>query len=108
MLADIDKETVNFGPNFDESLQEPLVLPAEHCPIYLVNGSSGIAVGMATNIPPHNLNEIVDGMSAVIENPEIAAEKLIKIVKGPGFPDRRIDLRKTGDQGRLSRPAAAC
>ncbi|KAF0134914.1 MAG: DNA gyrase subunit A [Candidatus Saganbacteria bacterium] len=85
MLNDIEKETVNFGPNFDESLQEPLVLPSKF-PNLLVNGSSGIAVGMATNIPPQNLSEAIDGIIATIENPEITAEDLIKIVKGPDFP----------------------
>ncbi|MFA5034233.1 MAG: DNA gyrase subunit A [Candidatus Margulisiibacteriota bacterium] len=85
MLADIDKETVDFGPNFDESLQEPLVLPSR-IPNLLINGSSGIAVGMATNIPPHNLSEVVDGMSVLIEEPETPIEELMKIVKGPDFP----------------------
>ena len=85
MLLDIDKETVDFGPNFDESLQEPLVLPARF-PNLLVNGSSGIAVGMATNIPPHNLNEVVEGTKALIENPELSIADLSKIIKGPDFP----------------------
>lgn len=85
MMADIDKETVDFGPNFDESLQEPLVLPSR-IPNLLVNGSSGIAVGMATNIPPHNLSEVVDGLSVLIEEPETPIEELMKIVKGPDFP----------------------
>ncbi|MFA6417711.1 MAG: DNA gyrase subunit A [Candidatus Margulisiibacteriota bacterium] len=85
MMADIDKETVDFGPNFDESLQEPLVLPSR-IPNLLVNGSSGIAVGMATNIPPHNLSEVVDGMSVLIDEPETPIEELMKIVKGPDFP----------------------
>lgn len=85
MLADIEKETVAFGPNFDESLQEPLVLPAK-IPNLLVNGSSGIAVGMATNIPPHNLGEVVDGLSLLIDEPETPIEDLTKIVKGPDFP----------------------
>ncbi len=85
MLADIDKETVDFGPNFDESLQEPLVLPSR-IPNLLINGSSGIAVGMATNIPPHNLSEVIDGMSALIDEPETPIEELMKIIKGPDFP----------------------
>lgn len=85
MLADIDRDTVDFIPNFDESLQEPLVLPAK-IPNLLINGSSGIAVGMATNIPPHNLSEIVDGVIAVIDNPDITAKELMKIIKGPDFP----------------------
>jgi DNA gyrase subunit A len=85
MLADIDKETVDFVPNFDESLQEPVVLPAR-IPNLLVNGSSGIAVGMATNIPPHNLTEIVDGLVALVDRPETTVEELAKIITGPDFP----------------------
>ncbi|MFA6548364.1 MAG: DNA gyrase subunit A [Candidatus Margulisiibacteriota bacterium] len=85
MLADIEKDTVDFGPNFDESLQEPLVLPAK-IPNLLINGSSGIAVGMATNIPPHNLEEVVAGAEALIENPEITIAELSKIIRGPDFP----------------------
>ncbi|MGE4357892.1 MAG: DNA gyrase subunit A [Candidatus Omnitrophota bacterium] len=85
MLADIDKNTVDFVPNFDESLTEPVVLPAV-LPNLLVNGASGIAVGMATNIPPHNLTEVVDGIIKVIENPEVEIGELIKIIKGPDFP----------------------
>jgi DNA gyrase subunit A len=85
MLADLDKETVSFVPNFDESLKEPSVLPAM-LPNLLINGSSGIAVGMATNIPPHNLSEIVDGTIAIIDNPEITPLELLNYVKGPDFP----------------------
>ena len=85
MLADIDCETVDFGPNFDGSLQEPLVLPCR-LPMLLLNGTSGIAVGMATNIPPHNLNEIVDGLIALIDNPEITVSELMQYIKGPDFP----------------------
>lgn len=85
MLADIDKETVDMGPNYDDSLQEPLVLPAK-IPNLLVNGSSGIAVGMATNIPPHNLGEVIDGIIACIENPEISFEELMELIPGPDFP----------------------
>ena len=85
MLADIDKETVNFGPNYDGSESEPLVMPAR-LPNLLVNGSSGIAVGMATNIPPHNLGEIADAIVALIDNPELEEKKLLKIVPGPDFP----------------------
>ena len=85
MLADIDKDTVDFAPNFDESLREPVVLPTR-VPNLLVNGSSGIAVGMATNIPPHNLAEIVDGLVALIDRPETPIEHLMKIVAGPDFP----------------------
>ena len=85
MLADIEKETVNFGPNFDESLQEPLVLPSR-LPNLLINGSSGIAVGMATNIPPQNLAEVIAGLEMLIEDPETPIEELMKVIKGPDFP----------------------
>jgi DNA gyrase subunit A len=85
MLADIDKETVDFGPNYDESLTQPLVLPAK-APNLLLNGSTGIAVGMATNIPPHNLCEIVDATVHAIDNPACHVDDLLKFVKGPDFP----------------------
>lgn len=85
LLRDLDKNTVDFGPNFDDSLQEPLVLPS-YLPNLLVNGSSGIAVGMATNIPPHNLGEVVDGLIALINNPNLNSEQLIKYIKAPDFP----------------------
>ncbi|HKW49069.1 MAG TPA: DNA topoisomerase (ATP-hydrolyzing), partial [Gemmatimonadaceae bacterium] len=85
MLADIDKNTVDFAPNFDDRLQEPKVLPAAF-PNLLINGSSGIAVGMATNIPPHNLREVVDAVLHLIDNPEATVADLRKIVKGPDFP----------------------
>lgn len=85
MLRDLDKNTVEFVPNFDESLQEPTVLPA-YLPNLLVNGASGIAVGMATNIPPHNLNEVVDGLVYLIDKPNCKVEDLIKYVKAPDFP----------------------
>jgi len=87
VLADIEKETVNFQPNYDESLSEPTVLPTR-IPNLLLNGSEGIAVGMATKIPPHNLNEVVDATIAVLRDPEIDIEDLLKIVKGPDFPTR--------------------
>jgi DNA gyrase subunit A len=87
MLADIDKETVDFVPNFDESLQEPVVLPTR-VPNLLVNGSAGIAVGMATNIPPHNLSEIVDALVMLIDDPATSIEQLMGVVKGPDFPTR--------------------
>jgi DNA gyrase subunit A len=89
MLRDLDKNTVNFAPNFDDTLKEPTVLPAL-APNLLVNGTSGIAVGMATNIPPHNLNEVVDGCLAVIDNPTLPDEKLLKIIKAPDFPTAGI------------------
>lgn len=85
MLADIDKETVDFTPNFDETTEEPAVLPSK-VPNLLINGSSGIAVGMATNIPPHNLGEIVDGLIMMIENPDATVKELMKKIKGPDFP----------------------
>jgi DNA gyrase subunit A len=85
LLADIDKETVEMGPNYDDSLKEPLVLPSRF-PNLLVNGSSGIAVGMATNIPPHNLGEVVDGIISVIQNPELTFEELMTYIPGPDFP----------------------
>jgi DNA gyrase subunit A len=85
MLRDLDKNTVNFTSNFDDSLQEPQVLPA-YLPNLLVNGASGIAVGMATNIPPHNLGEVIDGLVAIIDNPKTSAEDLLKYVKAPDFP----------------------
>ncbi|NPV59763.1 MAG: DNA gyrase subunit A [Actinobacteria bacterium] len=85
MLRDIEKETVDFVPNYDESLQEPSVLPARF-PNLLANGSSGIAVGMSTNIPPHNLGEVIDAAIAVINDPEVEAAELMKLVKGPDFP----------------------
>lgn len=85
ILGDIEKNTVNFAPNFDETLEEPTLLPAA-LPNLLCNGSSGIAVGMATNIPPHNLNEVADAVIAMLENPEIQTKDLMKYVKGPDFP----------------------
>jgi len=95
MLVDIDKDTVDFVPNFDDSLKEPAVLPAL-LPNLLVNGSSGIAVGMATNIPPHNLGEVCDAISYLIDNPEATVEELTQFVKGPDFPTAGIIL---GDEG---------
>ena len=95
MLNDIEKETVEFGPNYDDSLKEPLLLPAK-IPNLLINGSSGIAVGMATNIPPHNLNEIITGIIALIDNPEITIKGLMKFVKGPDFPTAGFIYGKEG------------
>ena len=95
MLMDIDKDTVQFIPNFDDRLQEPSVLPAR-IPALLVNGSSGIAVGMATNIPPHNLGEVIDGIIKVIENNEITSEELMAIIKGPDFPTGATILGREG------------
>jgi DNA gyrase subunit A len=89
LLADIDKETVDFGPNYDESETEPLVMPAR-IPNLLVNGSTGIAVGMATNIPPHNLNEVLDACIALIDNPDTGIVQLMQIIPGPDFPTAGI------------------
>ena len=85
MLADIDKETVTFTGNYDNSLQEPVILPSK-VPNLLINGSAGIAVGMATNIPPHNLGEVVDALVALIDNPEISIREIMKLLPGPDFP----------------------
>ncbi|MDP2862542.1 MAG: DNA gyrase subunit A [Desulfobacterales bacterium] len=95
MMEDIDKETVDFVPNYDESLTEPSILPAK-IPCLLINGSSGIAVGMATNIPPHNLTEIADAIRALIDDPGISCEELIKIVPGPDFPTAAIIYGRSG------------
>src|SRR6202161_1551869 len=91
MLADIEKETVEFVPNFDESEKEPLVLPTR-IPGLLINGSSGIAVGMATNIPPHNLKEVVEAAIVLIEEPEANLKKIMKLVPAPDFPPGRFHL----------------
>ena len=95
MLTDIEKNTVDFMPNYDDRLQEPTVLPSK-IPQLLINGSSGIAVGMATNIPPHNLSEVVDGAIQVIDHPETTDEELMSIIKGPDFPTGGIILGKEG------------
>ena len=95
MLTDIDKETVDFAPNFDDRLKEPTVLPSRF-PNILVNGSSGIAVGMATNIPPHNLGEVVDAMCYLIDNPEAELPELMEYIKGPDFPTSALIMGKAG------------
>lgn len=95
MIEDIDKDTVDFMPNYDESLQEPTVLPARF-PNLLVNGTNGIAVGMATNMPPHNLSEVCDACCAYIDNPDITIEDLIKIIPGPDFPTGGLILGHSG------------
>ena len=95
MLTDIEKNTVDFMPNYDDRLQEPTVLPSK-IPQLLLNGSSGIAVGMATNIPPHNLTEVVDGTIQIIDNPETTDEELMTIIKGPDFPTGGMILGKEG------------
>ena len=95
MMADIDKDTVDFGPNFDETLQQPLVLPSRF-PNLLVNGSGGIAVGMATNIPPHNLGEVTDALCAMIDNPDITVDDLMQYIPGPDFPTGGIIMGRLG------------
>ena len=95
MLTDINKETVDFTPNYDESLKEPSVLPSAF-PFLLVNGSSGIAVGMATNLAPHNLTEVINGIAALIDNPEITIPELMEYIKGPDFPSYGIICGKKG------------
>ncbi|NLA59456.1 MAG: DNA gyrase subunit A [Firmicutes bacterium] len=95
MLRDLDKDTVGFVPNFDDTLEQPEVLPAR-VPNLLVNGASGIAVGMATNIPPHNLGEIIDGLVMLIDNPDASIKDLQKVIKGPDFPTGGIILGREG------------
>ena len=114
MLADIEKETVDHKLNFDDTLKEPTVLPTR-IPGLLVNGASGIAVGMATNMPPHNLSEVVDGITAYIDNNNIEIEQLIQYVKAPDFPTGGIiygydgvkEAFETG-RGRIVMRAKAC
>ena len=106
MLADIDCETVEFTPNFDGSLMEPIVLPTR-LPMLLLNGCSGIAVGMATNVPPHNLSEVVDGTIALIDNPNITTQELMTYIKGPDFPTAATilgtqDIKQAYETGRGS------
>ena len=95
MLTDIDKDTVDFAPNYDDRLKEPTVLPSRF-PNILVNGSTGIAVGMATNIPPHNLGEVIDGMCHYIDNPDASLEDLMQFIKGPDFPTAGIVMGRAG------------
>ena len=95
MLTDIEKNTVNFMPNYDDRLQEPMVLPAK-IPTLLINGSSGIAVGMATNIPPHNLTEVINGIIKIIDEDNVSDEELMQIIKGPDFPTGGVILGREG------------
>lgn len=95
MLTDIDKDTVDFMPNYDNNKKEPTVLPSRF-PNLLVNGSTGIAVGMATNIPPHNLNEVIDGMCLLIDNPDADVAQLMEVIKGPDFPTAGIIMGRAG------------
>ena len=94
-LNDIEKDTVDFMPNYDESLKEPVVLPSK-LPQLLLNGSSGIAVGMATNIPPHNISEVIDGIVALIDNKDISIDELMEYIKGPDFPTAGLIMGKSG------------
>ena len=96
MLGDIDKDTVDFVPNYDDRLKEPSVLPAK-LPNLLINGAYGIAVGMASNIPPHNLTEVINGTIAQIDNPEITNEELMQYIKGPDFPTAGLIVGKDGN-----------
>ena len=95
MLKDIEKDTVDFSPNYDDRLKEPNVLPS-HFPNILVNGSTGIAVGMATNIPPHNMGEVLDGVCAMVDNPDIDLDSLMQYIKGPDFPTGGIIMGRSG------------
>ena len=95
MLTDIEKNTVDFMPNYDDRLQEPTVLPSK-IPTLLINGSSGIAVGMATNIPPHNLTEVINGIIKIIDEDNVTDEELLSIIKGPDFPTEGIILGREG------------
>ena len=106
LLDDIDKDTVDFQPNYDGNEKEPVVLPARF-PNLLVNGAGGIAVGMATNIPPHNLGEVIDACIALIDNPALSIDELIGIIPGPDFPTGGIILGRAGHPRRLSHRAAA-
>jgi DNA gyrase subunit A len=94
-ISDIEKETVDFSPNYDDSLLEPSILPT-NIPNLLVNGSSGIAVGMATNIPPHNLTEVCEAITRVIDNPDISVEGLMEVIKAPDFPTSGFILGRKG------------
>src|SRR5690606_2033700 len=95
MLRDIDKDTVDFIPNFDESTEQPEVLPSR-VPNLLVNGSLGIGVAMATNIPPHNLREVVDALVMLIDNPDATVDELMRVVKGPDFPTGGLIVGRSG------------
>ena len=97
LMEDMDKDTVDFVPNYDERMTEPAVFPAAF-PNLLVNGGTGIAVGMATNMPPHNLGEVIDGICAQIDKPDITIAQLMKFIKGPDFPTGGMILRRRGHQ----------
>ena len=104
MLDDLDKDTVEFQPNYDETEREPKVLPAGF-PNLLVNGAQGIAVGMATNIPPHNLGEVIDACGAYLDNPAITVEELMEHVPAPDFPTGGIIMGRAGTHARRSDPS---
>src|SRR4029077_2941591 len=114
MLADLEKETVDFVPNFDQTREEPVVLPSR-IPDLLINGASGIAVGMATNIPPHNLREIIDAVVLLIDKPDTSLKEVMKLVPGPDFPtggyisgsDGILSAYKTGRGSLMMRAKAA-
>ena len=105
VMADIDKDTVDFHPNFDETIPEPTVLPTK-IPLLLVNGASGIAVGMATNMPPHNLSEVIDATCAYIDDRQVGDVRAAQVRKGARLSDRRHHLRLRGECERLTRRAA--
>ena len=107
MLADLERETVDFVPNYDNTRTEPIVLPTR-IPNLVVNGSSGIAVGMATNIPPHNLGETVDALIMLARNPRVTLEELMEKLPGPDFPTGALHLRRRAESARRTAPAAAC
>lgn len=107
MLTDIDRDTVDFGVNFDDTLREPLVLPAL-LPNLLINGASGIAVGMATNIPPHNLREVCDAVIHLIDHPDATVDDLVKFIQGPDFPTGGHHLGAGGHPQRLLHGPRAC
>src|SRR3989338_4432487 len=102
LLADLDKETVDFAPNYDETELIPEVLPTR-IPNLLINGSSGIAVGMATNVPPHNLNEVIDACIALIDNPSLSIDSLMKYIPGPDFPTAGIINGRSGIDNEIGR-----
>ena len=106
LLADLEKETVDLGPNYDETRQMALVLPGK-VPNLLINGAAGIAVGMATNIPPHNFSEIVAGLKLLLDNPAATVEEICEARHGPRLPDGRHHLRTGRASARPTRPAGA-
>ena len=106
LMTDMEKDTVDFVPNYDETRTEPTVFPAAF-PNLLVNGGTGIAVGMATNMPPHNLGEVIDGICAQIDDPDITLDELMKHVKGPDFPDRLRRSAASRASASISKPAGA-